>query len=75
MTQIDTKVFVVLNEETLNILHKYDEEKNIMVPAVFDSWDDANMYAAERLELWDVLNVRFTHHFINHRPNMSYEKV
>ncbi len=59
-----TRVFVVLNEETMQI-----ETKLTGKPRMFRSKDKANEWASERLEMWEVIKSVFMHSFIHHAPN------
>ena len=56
-----TNLFIIIDEEKLEVF-KSDTGQ----PLKFKTKDDANMFAAERLEMWQVFNVHFTHKFLRH---------
>ena len=57
-----TKLFVVLNEETLNTMKGKDGKT-----AKFATQEGADMAAACRLlSMWTVVEVHFTHRFLHH---------
>tara|TARA_B110000908_G_scaffold148444_1_gene180936 strand:+ start:246 stop:434 length:189 start_codon:yes stop_codon:yes gene_type:complete len=60
----ETNLFIVLNEETLNTLKGKGNKT-----AKFQTEDEANMFAAGKIEVWTVVKVHFTHRFINHEVN------
>lgn len=71
MNTLSTNVFVVLDESTLTTLKKYDPENNEMVTAIFESYDQANTYASEKLGgVWSVVPVKFEHNLYHYTPNM-----
>tara|TARA_R110001632_G_scaffold219435_1_gene348967 strand:- start:563 stop:748 length:186 start_codon:yes stop_codon:yes gene_type:complete len=57
----NTKLFVVLNEETLNTM-KGKRGKT----AKFETEEEANMEAGGRLNMWVVVSVHFEHKFLQH---------
>ena len=56
-----TKLFVVLNEETLNTMKGFGGKT-----AKFATEEEANMEAAGKLALWTVVEVHFNHKWIQH---------
>ena len=63
----ETNVFVVLNEETLEML-KCDSGRTLK----FDTKEDANKYASRKLELWSVFQVAFKHPWIQHEADRVF---
>ena len=57
-----TKLFVVLNEETLNTMKGKGGKT-----AKFATEEEANMEAGGRLNMWTVVSVHFTHRFLHHK--------
>ena len=57
-----TKLFVVLNEETLNTMKGKGGKT-----AKFATEEEANMSAGGRLNMWTVVEVNFTHRFLHHK--------
>ena len=58
----NTKLFVVLNEETLNTM-----KGKSGWTAKFETKEEANMAAAEKLNMWVVVKVAFEHKYLQHR--------
>ena len=56
-----TRLFVVLNEETLNTMKGKGGKT-----AKFKTRKEANEAASEKLALWSTVSVFFNHEFINH---------
>lgn len=56
-----THLFVVLNEETLNTMKGKGGKT-----AKFKTFEEADWAAAERLNMWTVVEVNFHHKFIHH---------
>lgn len=56
-----TKLFVVLNEETLNTMKGKGGKT-----AKFKCEKEANMVASEKLFMWSVVKVHFDHAWLNH---------
>jgi len=56
-----TKLFVVLNEETLNTM-KGKHGKT----AKFETEQEANAVASKKLNMWSVIKVHFNHEWLNH---------
>ena len=56
-----TKIFIVLNEETLNTMKGKGGKT-----AKFKTKEEANMSAGGRLNIWVVVEVNFNHPFIQH---------
>jgi hypothetical protein len=56
-----TKLFVVLNEETLNTMKGKGGKT-----AKFETEEEADRVASESLGLWIVVKVHFIHRFIHH---------
>jgi len=56
-----TKLFIVLNEETLNTM----KGKNGKT-AKFNTENEADKIAAGKLNMWSVVEVNFVHKFLNH---------
>jgi len=57
-----TKLFVVLDEETLNTM----KGKNGKT-AKFNTEKEADKIAAGKLNMWCVVEVNFTHKFLSHK--------
>ena len=57
-----TELFIVIDEATLKT--RIDEETNQV--AKFRTEKEADEWAAERLEVWSVVKIHFTHKFIEH---------
>ena len=57
-----TKLFIILNEETLNTMKGKGGKT-----AKFETKEEANIEAAGRLNMWVVVKVHFEHKFINHK--------
>jgi hypothetical protein len=55
------QLFVVLNEETLNTMKGQGNKT-----AKFNTYEEANMAAAEKLNMWCVVEVYFNHKFLQH---------
>lgn len=68
-----TKVFLVLNEETMEIAKTNSLDDNGMwvrpTARMFATERDADLWARERFEMWDVICSNFKHKFIHHEPN------
>lgn len=62
-----TKVFIILDE------HKLDTVKDNEQTLCFETKADANNYASQTLELWNIIKVKFDHAFINHVPNIKVQ--
>ena len=60
----ETNLFIVLNEETLNTLKGKGGKT-----AKFQTKEEADMFASEKLVAWTVVKLHFTHEFINHEVN------
>jgi len=60
----ETKLWIVLDEESLDTLKGKGNKT-----AKFHTPEEADMFAAERLEVWRVVKVHFRHPFINHEVN------
>ena len=56
-----TKIFVVLNEETLSIM----KGKHNKV-AKFPTEEAADLAASYKLNMWKVVEVNFKHEFLHH---------
>tara|TARA_B110000285_G_scaffold211616_1_gene254453 strand:- start:322 stop:510 length:189 start_codon:yes stop_codon:yes gene_type:complete len=56
-----TKLFVVLDEETLNTMKGFGGKT-----AKFETEEEADKVASESLGVWTVVKVHFTHGFIHH---------
>ena len=56
-----TKLFIVINEETL-LTAKGKGNKT----AKFETEEQANEWASQRLEVWRVFKVHFQHEHIHH---------
>ena len=56
-----TKLFVVLNEETLNTMKGKGGKT-----AKFETEQEANNAAAKKLNMWCVVKVHFNHEWLNH---------
>jgi hypothetical protein len=56
-----TKLFVVLNEETLNTMKGFGGKT-----AKFATEEEADRVASESLGMWVVVKVHFNHRFIHH---------
>jgi len=56
-----TNLFIVLNDDTLNTMKGKNNKT-----AKFTSFDGANLAASRKLSLWTVVQVAFTHKFIQH---------
>tara|TARA_R110000751_G_scaffold238555_1_gene339372 strand:+ start:651 stop:836 length:186 start_codon:yes stop_codon:yes gene_type:complete len=56
-----TKLFVVLNEETLNTMKGFGGKT-----AKFATEEEANLKAAGKLTLWIVVGVHFNHKWVQH---------
>ena len=57
-----TKLFVVLNEETLNTMKGKGGKT-----AKFETEQEANRVASEKLNMWCVVKVHFNHEWLNHK--------
>lgn len=56
-----TKLFVVLNEETLNTMKgKFGKT------AKFETEQEANNVASAKLNMWRVVRVHFNHEWLHH---------
>jgi len=60
-----TKVFIIIDEEPLEVVKNKEGET-----LKFKTAEEANDYASERFELWSVQCVYLSHRFIHHEPNM-----
>ena len=56
-----TKLFVVLNEETLNTMKGKGGKT-----AKFETEQEADNAAAEKLNMWCVVKVHFNHEWLSH---------
>lgn len=67
--EITTKLWVVLNEETLQI-----ERQNVRgkAPAKFNTKQEANNWACERLNMWVAVKVHFNHRWLNHKVDQDF---
>ena len=59
-----TIIFVILDEEKLEIAQHEGEA------ARFKTAQEADFWAADRLNLWTIIKVHFTAHGIHHEPNL-----
>tara|TARA_R110000787_G_scaffold277064_1_gene386179 strand:- start:342 stop:542 length:201 start_codon:yes stop_codon:yes gene_type:complete len=57
-----TKLFVVLNEETLNTMKGFGGKT-----AKFETEEEADRVASESLDMWVVVKVHFTHRWLQHK--------
>ena len=60
-----TKLFVVLNEETLEIM----KDKNGKAQKFKTEKEADDSEAAGRLDMWTAVSVHFIHRFIHHEAN------
>ena len=72
-----TKVFTVLNEDKMTIAQQTIAlnnglDKHVMT-AIFETEQQADRWASERLEMWTVVKSHFNHKWINHRQNIRPE--
>tara|TARA_R110002020_G_scaffold154529_4_gene334410 strand:- start:1079 stop:1576 length:498 start_codon:yes stop_codon:yes gene_type:complete len=74
-----TKVFLVLNEETMQIEKQtigFNNGFNMhQEPKMFETEKEANEWAAGQLEIWDVVKSHFEHNWIEHRQNTKPEII
>lgn len=74
-----TNVFVVLNEETMQIATQTIglNEGFAMheMPKIFETEKEADDWAAMNLEIWDVKKSHFNHKWIEHKQNTKPEVV
>jgi len=56
-----TKLFVVLNQETLNTMKGKGGKT-----ARFETEQEANRVASEKLNMWCVVKVHFNHEWLQH---------
>ena len=56
-----TRIFIVINEETL-LTMKGKNNKT----AKFATYEDANWHAAQKLSIWAVHEVNFSHPWLHH---------
>jgi len=61
-SQKETKLFVVLNEETLNTMKGKGGKT-----AKFNTEEEANTEAGGKLNMWVVVKVHFNHKWIQHK--------
>ena len=61
---ITTKLFIVLNEETLNTMKGFGGKT-----AKFETEEEADMVASESLNMWTVVKVHFNHRWLHHTVN------
>ena len=68
-TEKTTKLWVVLNEETLQI-----ERQNVggKAPAKFNTEEQANNWASERLNMWVAVEIFFNHRWLNHQVDEDF---
>lgn len=67
-----TFVFVILDEQKLQVVSKHHPDTGERIPIVFDEYEWANDYATQRLSLWTVIPVQFTHPHIQWKPNIKW---
>ena len=61
-----TKLWIVINEESLNTAKGKNNKT-----AKFKTENEANKWAASRLELWDTKQIWFEHKFIQHNVPLT----
>jgi hypothetical protein len=64
-----TKLWVVLNEETLTIARENTRAK---APAKFHTEKQANNWASERLNMWVAVKVHFNHKWLQHKVDDKF---
>jgi len=62
MKKLETKLYIVLDEHTLNTMKGKGNKT-----AKFKTFEEADLKAAEKLEIWTVIEVWFEHNWIHHR--------
>jgi hypothetical protein len=69
MNTVNTKGFLILDEATFTIV-KGKTKTSDNQALFFKNEDKANLFAADRLEMWQIIPVNFNHRFIHHETNM-----
>jgi len=62
MKKLETKLYIVLDEHTLNTMKGQGNKT-----AKFKTFEEADLKASEKLEIWTVIEVWFEHNWIHHR--------
>tara|TARA_R100001244_G_scaffold19724_2_gene20542 strand:+ start:1200 stop:1847 length:648 start_codon:yes stop_codon:yes gene_type:complete len=80
--EVKTNVFMILDEDRMEIVNQtfgfeygsfFHNEKP--TPMLFATKKEANEFAAGKLEIWDIVNSKFNHKFIQHKQNTQPEVV
>lgn len=68
-TEKTTEIWVVLNEENLQIARENTRAKS---PAKFHTEEQANNWASERLNMWVAVKVHFNHRWLQHKVDENF---
>ena len=68
-TEKTTKLWVVLNEESLTI---EKQNKGGNAPAKFNTKEQADNWASERLNMWVAVEIFFNHRWLNHTVDAGF---
>jgi len=77
--EVETNVFMILDEDKMEIVNQTIGLNNGFakheMPMLFATKKEANEFAAGKLEIWDIVNSKFNHKFIQHKQNTQPQIV